>query len=111
MATPHTGNASSEGKIYSNIFTFESNFSPERAKEWLNQNSVNGFLICAIYVIVIFSIKFYMRNKPRYELRTALTLWNVGLAIFSILGTLRTVPELYHVIKRNGVYDSVCQPT
>ncbi|XP_065205769.1 very long chain fatty acid elongase 6-like [Planococcus citri] len=104
-------NFTSGEPIYSYVYTFESNFSPQNAKQWVQENCSNGFIICGIYLSVIFTLKLYMRNKPRFELRRALTLWNIGLGIFSTLGALRTVPELYHMVSRNSVYHSVCYPT
>lgn len=104
-------NITSSEPIYSYVFTFENNFSPELAKEWVQRNCSNAFFICAVYVIVIFSVKFHMRNKLPFKLRRELTLWNIGLATFSILGTLRTLPELYHMVSSNGIYHSVCYPT
>ena len=40
-----------------------------------------------------------------------LFLWNVGLATFSVVGALRTLPELFHVVTTQGLYHSVCVPS
>lgn len=52
-----------------------------------------------------------MSNRPAYKLKRLLTLWNLSLAIFSIVGTLRTLPELLHVLGRFGFYHSTCHPS
>ncbi len=49
-----------------------------------------------------------MSSRKPYKLRLALTLWNVSLAAFSIIGTLRTLPELIDVIREFGFAHSVC---
>jgi hypothetical protein len=48
-------------------------------------------LVCAAYVVSIFAIKLYMRDKKFKEVRQLQFFWNAGLAIFSIIGALRMV--------------------
>lgn len=52
-----------------------------------------------------------MSNRPALKLKKLLILWNMSLALFSIVGTLRTLPELLHVLGRFGFYHSVCSPS
>jgi hypothetical protein len=54
--------------------------------------------------------QWYMSTRPRFEMRTSLTMWNVFLALFSIMGAARTLPEFIHVIRTSGIYYSVCIP-
>lgn len=49
-----------------------------------------------------------MKNKPRFELRLWLAAWSALLAVFSIFGALRVLPELIYVIYRHGMKDSIC---
>ena len=49
-----------------------------------------------------------MKNKPRYELRLGLAIWSGLLAIFSICGAIRVLPELIYVIYRHGLKYSIC---
>lgn len=44
----------------------------------------------------------------RFELRGLLVLWNSALALFSIMGAMRTAPELIHVLLKFGLFHSVC---
>jgi hypothetical protein len=37
-------------------------------------------------------------------------MWNLALAIFSFIGSIRTVPFLLNTIYRRGVKHSVCAP-
>merc|ERR1711963_385048 len=43
-------------------------------------------------------------------MRGALVLWNITLALFSIMGALRTWPEFLHVLSEHGIYHSLCIP-
>jgi elongation of very long chain fatty acids protein 6 len=46
------------------------------------------------------------RLKP-FDLRGPLAAWNLGLALFSFVGFLRTAPHLVHYVATRGVYESV----
>ena len=52
--------------------------------------------------------QIYMKNKPRLELRLWLAAWSALLAIFSIFGALRVLPELIYVIYNHGIKYSIC---
>ena len=51
-----------------------------------------------------------MSTRPKMEIRGVLTLWNTTLALFSIMGALRTWPEFLHVLSEHGIYHSLCIP-
>lgn len=58
-----------------------------------------------------FSFVFTMMSRchlRRFELRGLLVLWNSALALFSIMGAMRTAPELIHVLLKFGLFHSVC---
>jgi hypothetical protein len=79
---------------------------------WKHFMAVNWKLpiyISAVYVIVIFSIQSYMKNRQPLKLKTPLFLWNLSLGIFSILGFIRIAQELFHVLTSpNGFHRSLC---
>lgn len=65
-------------------------------------------LLCAAYLIVCFGGRWIMRDRKPFDLRVPLALWNLGLAVFSFIGSVRTVPFLLNTIYRRGLYNSVC---
>lgn len=93
---------------YSYMFKFEEKFSHVKTRELMLNYWTSGFYLCAIYMILIFSIQNYMKDRPKFNLRKFLVVWNTCLAVFSILGASRTLPELLHVLKNFGIYHSVC---
>lgn len=95
---------------YSYIFNFEETFSHHETKQWMMENWTNGFYYCGLYMILIFGGQLYMANRPRFELRGVLCLWNTLLATFSIIGFARTAPELIHVLRHHGLHHSICIP-
>ena len=61
------------------------------------------------------SIKYYtlcniLFYREPYSLRIPLALWSFSLAIFSIIGTLRTWPEFLHSFGNKGLHYTVCDP-
>lgn len=61
-----------------------------------------------IYLVVVFSVQNYMKSRPSFQLRGPLIIWNVLLAVFSIIGTLRMVHGLWILIRDFGFTFSVC---
>lgn len=96
---------------YTFMFQFEKKFEHEYTKEWMIRYWHTSFYAVGLYMIVIFGGQTYMSGRPPFKLRKLLILWNVSLALFSIVGTFRTLPELLHVLKRFGFYHSVCSPS
>lgn len=96
---------------YSYIFNFESDFIHYETRRWMTENWTNGFYYVGAYMVLIFGGQYLMQNRPRFELRGVLTLWNTALAVFSIMGACRTVPEILHTLTHQGLYHSVCVPS
>ena len=71
-----------------------------------------SFYISAVYLIVIFSLQKLMDNYEKgFQLRKLLTAWNIFLAVFSIMGTVRCLPEFIHVLIHSGVKASFAKST
>lgn len=96
---------------YSYIFNFESDFIHQETRTWMQDNWTMAFYYVGIYMVLIFGGQFLMQNRPRFELRGMLVLWNTLLATFSIMGACRTLPEFIHSLTKHGLYHSVCIPS
>ena len=92
-------------------FGFEQNFDEPKFQQWIQENWTLSMWFSAIYVICIFSGKHYMDKRERFEIRIGLFLWSFILAVFSIVGAVRTIPEMWHVITQSGIQKSVCDPS
>ncbi|XP_054153848.1 elongation of very long chain fatty acids protein 6-like [Oppia nitens] len=93
---------------YSFVFDFERHFDPKPRAQWMSANWTTAVYWITAYLIVVFGGQHLMATRKPYKLRTALVVWNTCLALFSIVGTLRTLPELVHVISWFGFSHSVC---
>ena len=54
------------------------------------------------YVITIFTIKNYMKDRKPFDLRTPLIAWNMLLAIFSLIGSIRCWTEIVDLWSTEG---------
>ncbi|XP_054163847.1 elongation of very long chain fatty acids protein 6-like [Oppia nitens] len=93
---------------YSYISEFEKNFDYKLTTKWMHENWITSLYLINIYIIVIFSGKQLMKNRDPFKLRLPLVVWNLFLAIFSITGTLRLLPEIVYILREQGLVESVC---
>lgn len=96
---------------YSYIFEFENEFIHTDYRKWMTENWTVAFYYVGVYMAFIFGGQYYMQNRPRFELRRTLMIWNCSLAAFSIMGACRTLPEFIHVLRNYGIYHSICVPS
>lgn len=90
-------------------FPFESSFDYFHHQRVMNQYWSTGYYWCAAYVLIVFGLKQWMKDRKAFELRRQLQLWNILLAIFSILGTIRVWPEMFHTYRYFGFEQTVCR--
>lgn len=69
-----------------------------------------SFYISAFYVVSIFSLQSFMRDRPKYHLRGPLMAWSLLLAVFSLCGF--SIAGLHHLsyAVQHGWKRSVCDP-
>jgi hypothetical protein len=87
----------------------ESSFRYESGRIWLEENNHLPIIAIIVYLIIIFSGQKWMRSRKPYNLRSALFLWNILLAVFSIIGAGRSLSEFIHVQMNDGLHASICR--
>ena len=90
------------------IFALEENFDGEKFFYWIRENWTLSFWYSVVYLIIIFGVKYVMKDRSALTLRPALALWSAALAVFSIAGSARTIPELIYVLNNYGWNYSIC---
>ncbi len=107
-----TFNATTKNFSYTHIFGFESLFESheyvDNVGKWMQSNWTSSFTISIIYITLVFLGKHWMESRPKYELRAPLITWNVILAVFSITGAIRVLPEFFYALTQKGVVYSIC---
>ncbi|XP_037547192.1 elongation of very long chain fatty acids protein 6-like [Nematolebias whitei] len=89
-------------------FDFERRFDDKRAQEWMQENWSTSFVFCGLYAAVVFGGQHFMRERPKLDLRRLLSLWSLSLAVFSIVGAIRTGLYMLHVFTNSGFKETVC---
>lgn len=99
-------------EVYSSEFGFERVFESrsrvDQIGAWMHANWTSSIFISIVYIILVFIGRKLMESRPKYELRKPLIVWNLFLATFSIMGTIRVWPEFLHAIFNRGIVYSVC---
>lgn len=93
---------------YPYTFQFEENFEPRNTVMMMKDYYWIANYVIAAYIITIFGIQWYMKDRTPYKLRGLLFLWNLGLAIFSTWGAVRVIPEMIHLLSNYGLNFTVC---
>lgn len=81
----------------------QSKFDLEKSHIWLHNNWYWSIICSAIYLILLWYGHKWMSKRPAFNLRPFLVAWNIGLFLFSIMGTLSIVPNFIHSIIVHGV--------
>uniref|UniRef100_A0A914DAS2 Elongation of very long chain fatty acids protein n=3 Tax=Acrobeloides nanus TaxID=290746 RepID=A0A914DAS2_9BILA len=87
---------------------FEQGISHTRVNYLMQTYWHHTFTVSILYIVVIRWLEYWMAKRPAYDLRTALIFWNGALAIFSIMGAIRTTEEFMSTTFNEGLYKSVC---
>eukprot|EP00917_Polyrhabdina_sp_WS-2016_P028758 GHVP01061224.1.p1 GENE.GHVP01061224.1~~GHVP01061224.1.p1 ORF type:complete len:320 (-),score=10.18 GHVP01061224.1:77-1036(-) len=67
-------------------------------------------IITFLYLALIYYGPKFMEKRKAFDLRNPLKYWNLFLAVFSIIGTIRTVPHFLLFLWNYGFESSVCSP-
>lgn len=93
---------------YSYVFPFEEGFTAVPSTLWMQENWYHSVTLSFLYAVSIYAGQKIMAKRRAFQLDTLLTMWNAGLAIFSIMGALRMSPEFWHVLTTHGLRYSMC---
>ena len=112
----HSTVADPNGVVHRWVFDFELAFFDrnkyQTVEQWMEQWWWLSIPYAFIYIVAIFIGQTWMKSTNRkYELRFWLVLWNTILAVFSLWGAWRAVPELFYSIDRYGFTYSICDPS
>lgn len=93
------------------LHTIEVSFDERRVIPWLRSHWHWSFYFSAIYMILIFLGQRIMKDRTRYNLRTALCCWSAGLSLFSFYAVYRITPIAFNMVYLGGVQHAVCDTT
>ena len=81
------------------------------AMNWMKENWSISLLISLLYILTIYGLERFMEKRQEFKLKNILIIWNASLALFSIFGAYRTLPEFIYILTQKGFKYSVCFET
>jgi len=93
------------GKTY---FSWEKGFDPTPTLRWMKERPFLPLIIVICYGIFCVGGQSMMKSREAFNWRKILGYWNLGLCIFSLVGTFRTAPHLYHNMTTMSFRDNLC---
>lgn len=94
------------------VFDFEQRFFDKiyahNIHDWMYKWWWLSIVYSIIYVFLIYYGRSLMEKRERYELRLPLFLWSFALAMFSIFGMIRCVPEMIYSLHQVGLEYTIC---
>ena len=83
-----------EGRVFGQL---------HRKREWL------GWFAVMVYLLGIYWGQRWMANRQPFKLKHSLAGWNLLLALFSLVGTIRLLPYFVYVAWTNGFTYFICR--
>ncbi|NXU85242.1 ELOV6 protein, partial [Xiphorhynchus elegans] len=68
----------------------------------------DSFIVGAVYLIVVFGIQHFMKERRAYNLRTPLTLWSFSLTVFSVFAAWRIWKQMVFLLLTKGFKKTIC---
>jgi len=87
--------------------------NPIARQMWANytfmiSNPIIPIITIALYGILIIYGQNYFRNRKPWNLRNALAMWNLLLAVFSFIGAFRLVPHALYLMTHLPLRENIC---
>jgi hypothetical protein len=95
-------------KLFNDYIEFEHTFIPYEYYSFFKGNWQIPFGSVAAYLVMCYMGPMIMKNSKPFDLRWPLVFWNLFLATFSVIGAIKTVPELLTRISTNTFEESIC---
>ena len=91
------------------VFPFEEDFDHRPWVKIMETHWKDSIYFSIVYVIVIFGLQWYMKDRPKWDLRRPLVLWSLVLAIFSNVCAFRLWQEIFLYKNMYGWRATMCE--
>jgi hypothetical protein len=76
--------------------------------EFMQQKWQYSIYMSIAYIVLILTLKHLMKSRQPFNLRLPMAIWSSVLAVFSILGVIRCLPEFINILIEEGFTASFC---
>lgn len=96
-------------QILETFLEYERNFKGQVWIDYTLEHAEIPIFVVSIYLVIVFRVPEFMEtHNIKLDLRRFTVVWNILLAVFSIVGMMRTVPHLYWYLREKGFESTVC---
>jgi elongation of very long chain fatty acids protein 6 len=88
--------------------SFEVDYEPAGVLHWMMDSPMVPIIAVILYGLGIVLGKAYFKNRNPWNWRSAMSLWNLGLSVFSAIGFVRVLPYTIHILMTNSVASALC---
>lgn len=66
--------------------------------------------IAAVFLYGVFILygRYHFASRPAWNWRNTMSLWNLGLSVFSAIGFVRSLPQLIHNLMTYSLTENLC---
>jgi hypothetical protein len=89
--------------VFARFYEFERNFNGSVWIQWTRDHAEVPVFAISLYLFIVFYAPGLLQNRPALTLKWPFAVWNICLALFSVCGSVRTVPHLYEFITTKGL--------
>ncbi|GMR61311.1 hypothetical protein PMAYCL1PPCAC_31506, partial [Pristionchus mayeri] len=84
------------------------NFDFRRAGRWMDDHVIFTFQAVLLYLVTIFSLKYWMKDREPLKLRIPVATWNFSIALLSGVCAWATTPDFLDILFNKGFSASLC---
>jgi elongation of very long chain fatty acids protein 6 len=95
-------------RIHCSLLSFEVKHDPAHVLHWMMESPHVPILAVVLYGIGIVLGQSYFRDRPAWNWRQTMSIWNLGLAVFSFIGFIRVLPYTVHILGTNTLQQALC---
>uniref|UniRef100_A0A7S0SE90 Very-long-chain 3-oxoacyl-CoA synthase n=1 Tax=Mantoniella antarctica TaxID=81844 RepID=A0A7S0SE90_9CHLO len=103
------GGAVAAGTPWARLGEFERTYSGAPWFEFCRNHAEVPVFAVVFYLGFVFYVPALMEHRPALSLKWPFAAWNVALALFSVCGSVRTLPHLTRALVAEGFDYTVCQ--
>jgi len=108
----HSSEAKQQYPLLTKLLYFvewEENFKGSAVCAFCRSQWWVSYLASSLYLIGLWLGTSFMKDRQPFGLKTTLAGWNLFLAVFSLIGAIRTAPHLFVMLKDFGFEYTVCR--
>mmetsp|Transcript_28626 Transcript_28626/g.43994 ORF Transcript_28626/g.43994 Transcript_28626/m.43994 type:complete len:293 (-) Transcript_28626:38-916(-) len=86
----------------------ETTYDPVPIRDWMRRNPQVPIITVMLYGAMIYYGRSYFSKRESMKLKLPLAAWNFTLSLFSLVGTLRLVPQFVHNLSYLSIREVLC---